>query len=425
MEILRSDDNLFRNFGQVYLSTTYPGVVKAWHYHKLQDLKDTTIAMPPAKSANARMALRALYKKKLIPGRDVMIRYFNSHDSCIQQVWVGNASACASVPPPIQLFEKRMKAKLRSIYSTAPIPHVLFVVDPKVPEAQRHALQKLILNWDKNKTGRKILKNLEFPPFTVVKPGEYRIMHHYEPMSVMAKASAGDARDLVLGIFPYLSTRQLVKNFAPLLPALSHAVQMPIHLRTALDFGTFSDNLASGKYDIVLVQPFEVEKAVQLGYIPLAMMKNSSFGTFYVRKTSHFHRIQELKGHIIAMAPINSAESHLGRDALRKAGLIPGKDVKIRYLHTHDACLREVQRGGSAACATSPLVLKMLPAEYSTGLRSIGKTMKMPGVVFLAHKRLPEKLRDRLEKEIVSWRHTKSGRKILKSMNFGSFVPVD
>ena len=37
MEILRSDDEGFRKFGQVYVSTTYPGVVKAWHLHKVQD----------------------------------------------------------------------------------------------------------------------------------------------------------------------------------------------------------------------------------------------------------------------------------------------------------------------------------------------------------------------------------------------------
>jgi len=36
MEILRCDDPTFQQFGQVYLSTAYPGVVKAWHYHKLQ-----------------------------------------------------------------------------------------------------------------------------------------------------------------------------------------------------------------------------------------------------------------------------------------------------------------------------------------------------------------------------------------------------
>ncbi|OPY64972.1 MAG: dTDP-4-dehydrorhamnose 3,5-epimerase [Syntrophorhabdus sp. PtaU1.Bin050] len=37
MEILRNDDDIFVKFGQVYLTTTYPGVVKAWHYHKKQD----------------------------------------------------------------------------------------------------------------------------------------------------------------------------------------------------------------------------------------------------------------------------------------------------------------------------------------------------------------------------------------------------
>lgn len=36
MEILRSDDELFTKFGQVYMTTAYPGVVKGWHYHKKQ-----------------------------------------------------------------------------------------------------------------------------------------------------------------------------------------------------------------------------------------------------------------------------------------------------------------------------------------------------------------------------------------------------
>jgi dTDP-4-dehydrorhamnose 3,5-epimerase len=36
MEVLRADDELFAKFGQVYVSATYPGVVKAWHYHKVQ-----------------------------------------------------------------------------------------------------------------------------------------------------------------------------------------------------------------------------------------------------------------------------------------------------------------------------------------------------------------------------------------------------
>ena len=36
-EILRSDDDIFEQFGQIYVSLNYPGVIRAWHYHKKQD----------------------------------------------------------------------------------------------------------------------------------------------------------------------------------------------------------------------------------------------------------------------------------------------------------------------------------------------------------------------------------------------------
>ena len=36
MEMFRSDWEEFEKFGQVYVTAVYPGVVKGWHYHKLQ-----------------------------------------------------------------------------------------------------------------------------------------------------------------------------------------------------------------------------------------------------------------------------------------------------------------------------------------------------------------------------------------------------
>jgi dTDP-4-dehydrorhamnose 3,5-epimerase len=36
MEILRRDDDLFRQFGQAYVSACFPGIVKAWHCHRVQ-----------------------------------------------------------------------------------------------------------------------------------------------------------------------------------------------------------------------------------------------------------------------------------------------------------------------------------------------------------------------------------------------------
>lgn len=36
MEMLREDDEVFEHFGQSYVALNYPGVVRAWHYHKKQ-----------------------------------------------------------------------------------------------------------------------------------------------------------------------------------------------------------------------------------------------------------------------------------------------------------------------------------------------------------------------------------------------------
>lgn len=36
VELLRSDWSEFIKFGQTYITTAYPGAVKAWHYHKKQ-----------------------------------------------------------------------------------------------------------------------------------------------------------------------------------------------------------------------------------------------------------------------------------------------------------------------------------------------------------------------------------------------------
>jgi dTDP-4-dehydrorhamnose 3,5-epimerase len=36
MEILRCDDDMYEKFGQTYITSCYPGVIKGWHYHKVQ-----------------------------------------------------------------------------------------------------------------------------------------------------------------------------------------------------------------------------------------------------------------------------------------------------------------------------------------------------------------------------------------------------
>ena len=37
MEMLREDDDIYERYGQSYVAMNYPGVIRAWHYHKKQD----------------------------------------------------------------------------------------------------------------------------------------------------------------------------------------------------------------------------------------------------------------------------------------------------------------------------------------------------------------------------------------------------
>jgi len=38
MHMLRNDSPVFQQFGEIYFSTVHPGVVKAWHIHKIMTL---------------------------------------------------------------------------------------------------------------------------------------------------------------------------------------------------------------------------------------------------------------------------------------------------------------------------------------------------------------------------------------------------
>jgi len=67
MEMLRADDEFFVKFGQVYMTTAYPGVVKGWHYHKVQ--------------ADNMVIVKGMMKIVLYDGREENVIWVISDDS--------------------------------------------------------------------------------------------------------------------------------------------------------------------------------------------------------------------------------------------------------------------------------------------------------------------------------------------------------
>ena len=84
MECLRSDDELFLKFGQLYMTTTLPGVVKGWHLHHVQ--WDNIVCV------------KGMIKLVLYDGRDGLVRPRGS----IDEFFIGEHNPLlVRVPPEV------------------------------------------------------------------------------------------------------------------------------------------------------------------------------------------------------------------------------------------------------------------------------------------------------------------------------------
>ena len=110
-----------------------------------RDLKGKVIGLPPENASVSYLAKVALIRSGLKPGRDFAVKHFSTHQSCLQQLLIGNIVSCATSPPALRLFEPQPQKPFRTILSSPEIPQTLFVVHRRIPAAQREAIKKALV----------------------------------------------------------------------------------------------------------------------------------------------------------------------------------------------------------------------------------------------------------------------------------------
>jgi phosphonate transport system substrate-binding protein len=393
-------------------------------FKTVEDLRGTRVALPSAPAAVSRMALKALKDAGLQPGVDVQVRHFKSFGSCMQDVLVGNSSACATGKAAKAIFEKRMQVSLRIMYETPAIPHMTFIVHQRVPEPERERLRSTIINWNKTTDGQRIVKGMRFPGFRAVVDQEYDVIRRYENVRDVRPQRVVQKAQLVLGVLPYFPPRRMAEHLAPVPKALSRATGRPVVLRSATTFAQFASHLQTGLYDVALIQPFDYQLAIKHGYVPLARRERDITTVFYVLEDGKLRSLNNLKGTVVAMPPYEAAVSHMGRQALRESGMRIGQDVQIRYRRDHISCLRQVLLAQTSACVSAQLALTSLSDTERQKLVELHRTPPIAGVAFVAHARLPENLRTQLKDEILSWAKTDDGKALLEAIDYEPFVPI-
>lgn len=145
----------------------------------IQDLRGKKIGVPPDTAAISHLVKLALSRAGLRPGRDVHLRHFRTHDSCLQQLIIGSIDTCGSAPYPVRFFQSKWKVELRVLSETFVIPHALFVVHKRVPPKERQILLRTILSWPQSQKGRALLEHGSLKPFVMATDGEYDIVRTY------------------------------------------------------------------------------------------------------------------------------------------------------------------------------------------------------------------------------------------------------
>lgn len=103
--MLRRDDPIFEQFGEIYFSTAYPGAIKGWHIHKKMKLNYCVI--------------QGMIKLVLYDDRDESETKGN-----LMELFIGEENYClVKIPPQVWNGVKNIDSKTAIIANCATLPH--------------------------------------------------------------------------------------------------------------------------------------------------------------------------------------------------------------------------------------------------------------------------------------------------------------
>ena len=110
------------------------------------DLKGKIVGLPPRIAVVSHLAKITLHEAGYAPGRDVTLKYFSSHQSCLQQLQIGDIDICASGMATLRVYQEKTRNAFRVLMESPRIPEILFVVHPRVSGKDRDVIKKTLLS---------------------------------------------------------------------------------------------------------------------------------------------------------------------------------------------------------------------------------------------------------------------------------------
>lgn len=241
-------------------------------------------------------------------------------------------------------------------------------------------------------------------------------------LALPANAQAETATLIRFGIFPYISPAKLVKYHTPLKQLISESVKQPVSMMTAPDFTSFIDNTRKGQYDFILTAPHLARLAEkESGYQRVLRTSSQVRGIFLTNKNSGIERLEQLEHRTIMIAQRSSVLFQMSEKQLQDHGLIDGKNITILEAHTHSNSISAPLRGEADAAVTGARLFQSLQHELRDQLNIIAETPAVPGLMIMAHPRVPREKVTQVQQAGLSFNDTVEGKEYFQRTRLQGF----
>ena len=252
--------------------------------------------------------------------------------------------------------------------------------------------------------------------------GLNRVWAQPPPMSVAEKSFE---TPLQFGLLPYISTRKLFTYYLPLKQYLERTLGRPVRMSTAPDFATYIKRAEEGSYDLYHTAPHFAALAEQAyGYRRVSQYRRVLEGSILVARESDIKKATDLRGSTLLTPDSLAIITFLGEQWLRDNGMQPGVDVKVKNTPSHNNAILAVMHGEADAAVTASNVFETMLDETRERLRILGKTQRVPNVMFMSSPRLSDTEYRQLRQAMLSFTAKGAGKEFFAKTGYVDMVEI-
>ncbi|MFM8333717.1 MAG: phosphate/phosphite/phosphonate ABC transporter substrate-binding protein [Candidatus Methylumidiphilus sp.] len=215
-----------------------------------------------------------------------------------------------------------------------------------------------------------------------------------------------------VGVVPQFEARELASIWVPILAELSKRTGLQLSMKGSPRIPEFEVAFEAGEFDFAYMNPYHALIAARKqGYLPLVRDSKPLFGVLAVRQDSPYKDVKALAGKKISFPAPNA----FGASLLMRADLDTVFHIKIEplYAQTHTSAYLNTALGVSEASGGVKATFEQQPPDVRDNLRILYETRKVPSHPFLAHPRVPEADRKRVQQAILDMAATPDGAALL------------